>query len=143
MAVDSTTVFNNFHTSSTYFKLIKLTAFPSIKIKIDERHTKKSSFNIAHRAVIEGSPLTCHFTSFLRGLRSRRNSGETQQLDLTQGLSQPITARLFSTAVPFPALSILIILLDKCQIKSFENINNLIQAKLFCLKKFLREKPFI
>ena len=58
--------------------------------KIDLSRIKKSSLNtvLFHRAVIEGSPPTCHFTSFLRGLRSRRNSGETQQLDHSQGLSQ-------------------------------------------------------
>ena len=66
-----------------------LTAFPSIKIKIiDERRIKESSLSTAHSAVVEGSPPTCHFTSFLRGLRSRRNSGETQQLDHTPRLSQ-------------------------------------------------------
>ena len=47
-----------------------------------------SSLNTACSAVVDGSPPTCHFTSFLRGARSRRNSGETQQLDHTQGLSQ-------------------------------------------------------
>ena len=55
---------------------------------IDERRIKKSSFNTAHSAVVEGSSPLFHFSSFLRGLRSGRNSGETQQLDHTQGLSQ-------------------------------------------------------
>ena len=66
-----------------------LTVFPSIKKKkLDERHITNSFLNTAHSAVAEGSPPTCHFTPFLRGLRSRRNSGETEQLDHTQGLSQ-------------------------------------------------------
>ena len=55
--------------------------------KIDERRIK-SSLNTAHSAVAESSPSTFHSTSFSRGLRSRRNSGETQQLDHTQGLNQ-------------------------------------------------------
>ena len=142
-------------------------------------------FNTAHNAVIEDSPPTCHFTSFVRGLRSQRNSGETQQLDHTQGLSlssevndrekgkwdwqsplsklltlpsadkknsctaqrlhtndalslilyTPITAWVFSIPAPLPALSILTIFLDKCQMKSFEHINILNKVKLFCLKK--------
>ena len=49
-------------------------------------------------------------------------------------LFPPVTARLFSVAAPFLAFSILTILLDKCQMKSFENINTLIEIKLFCLK---------
>ena len=48
----------------------------------------KSSLNTAQCAVVDGSPSTCHFTLFKRGLRPQRNSGETQQLDHTQGLSQ-------------------------------------------------------
>ena len=47
-----------------------------------------SSLYTAHSAVGEGSPTICHFTSFLRGLRSQRNFDDTQQLDHTQGLSQ-------------------------------------------------------
>ena len=42
-------------------------------------------------------------------------------------LFQPITAWLVSIAAPFLALSILMILHDKCQMKSFENINILIK----------------
>ena len=66
-------------------------------------------------------------------------------------LFQPITAQLFSIYIPFPALSILTILLDKQQMKSFENINILIEVKFFswkkksfCLKKecHLKEKNF-
>ena len=49
---------------------------------------------------------------------------------------QPITSRLFPIAIPFPALSILTILLDKQLMKSFENINILIKVKVFCWKKF-------
>ena len=54
---------------------------------------KKSSLNTAHRAVVGGSPPTCHFASFLKGLRSRRNSGETQQLDHTQDMSKSSEAK--------------------------------------------------
>ena len=57
-------------------------------------------------------------------------------------LFQPITSRLFPIATPFPALSILTILLDKHQMKSFENINILIKVKLFCWKKFFFQKSF-
>ena len=45
-------------------------------------------------------------------------------------LFHPITARIFPIAIPFPALSILTILLDKQLMKSFENINILIKVKL-------------
>ena len=55
---------------------------------------------------------------------------------------QPITAPLFPIAIPFPALSILTILLDKQLIKSFKNINILIKVKLFCWKKFFFQKSF-
>ena len=41
---------------------------------------------------------------------------------------------LFSIAAPFPATSIQTILLDKCHLKSFEDIIVLIKMKLFCLK---------
>ena len=34
------------------------------------------------------SPPTYHYISYFRGLRLRRNSGETQRLDRNQGLSQ-------------------------------------------------------
>ena len=37
-------------------------------------------------------------------------------------------------AAPFPALSILTIPIDKCQIENFENISILIKVKFFCLK---------
>ena len=54
-----------------------------------------------------------------------------------------ITARLFSIAAPLPALSILTIFQDKCQMKRFEDINILIKVKLFCLKTlFFLEKSF-
>ena len=44
---------------------------------------------------------------------------------------------------PFPALSILMLFLDKCQMKTFENNNILIKVKLFCLKNvFFFEKSF-
>ena len=43
---------------------------------------------------------------------------------------------LFSIAASFPATSILTILLDKCYLKSFEDIIVLIKMKLFCLKMF-------
>ena len=55
----------------------------------------------------------------------------------------PITVRLFPIATAFPALSILTIPLDKCQIKSFENISILIEVILFCLKNFFLKKAFI
>ena len=61
---------------------------------------------------------------------------------LSSILFQPIAARLFPIATPFPAFSILAIPLDKCQIKSFENINILIEVKLFCLKNAFFEKDF-
>ena len=57
-------------------------------------------------------------------------------------LFQPNTARLFPVAIPFPALSILTILLDKQLMKSFENNNILIKVKLFCWKKFFFQKSF-
>ena len=50
-------------------------------------------------------------------------------------LFQSITARLFSIATLFSALSILTILLHKCQMKSFENINILMKEKLFFQKR--------
>ena len=47
-------------------------------------------------------------------------------------------------ATLFPALSNVTIFYDKCQMKSFQNINILIKVKLFCLKKrFFLEKAFI
>ena len=46
-------------------------------------------------------------------------------------LLPPIIARLFSIAAPFPALFILTIFLDKCQMKSFEDIHILLKVKLF------------
>ena len=57
-------------------------------------------------------------------------------------LFQPITARLFPIAIPFPALSVLTILLDKQLMKSFENINILIKVKLFVGKSFFFQKSF-
>ena len=50
-------------------------------------------------------------------------------------LLQPITARLFPIAAPFPALSILTIPLDKCQMKSFETIIIFYQSKTFLFEK--------
>ena len=47
----------------------------------------------------------------------------------------PITARLFSRAAPFSAFSIPTILLDKCQMKSFESISILIKVKTFLVEK--------
>ena len=55
---------------------------------------------------------------------------------------QPITARLFPIATPFPVRSILTILLDKQLLKSFENINILIKVKLFCWEKNFFQKSF-
>ena len=40
----------------------------------------------------------------------------------------------FSNSRPFSVLSILTIPLDKCYVKSFENINTWIKVKLYCLK---------
>ena len=57
-------------------------------------------------------------------------------------LFQPITARLFPIAAPFPALFILMIPLDKCQMKSFENINISIKVKFFVWKTFFFDKKF-
>ena len=53
-----------------------------------------------------------------------------------------ITAWLVSIAAPFPAISILMIVLDKCQMKSLENINILIKMKelLFEKNMFLKKK---
>ena len=60
-----------------------------------------------------------------------------------QSFHQPITARFFPITAAFPALFILTISLDKRQVKSFENINILIEVKLFCLKKlFFWRKVF-
>ena len=57
----------------------------------------------------------------------------------------PPQSKILATpvAIPFPALSILTILLDKDLMKSFENINILIEVKLFCWKKFFFKKVFI
>ena len=51
-------------------------------------------------------------------------------------LFSPITDRLFSINTRFPALSILSIFLDKCQMKSFEDIDISIKVKVFRLKTF-------
>ena len=48
----------------------------------------------------------------------------------------------FPITAPFPALSILTIPLDKCQMKSTENINILDEIILFCLKNFFFLKSF-
>ena len=53
---------------------------------------------------------------------------------LSSILFQPITAQLFTIATSFLALSLLTILLDKRQMKSFKNINISIKVKLFCVK---------
>ena len=58
-------------------------------------------------------------------------------------LFQPTTARLFPTASPFPALSVMTILFDKRQMKSIENINILIELKLLLKKNTFWEKAFI
>ena len=50
----------------------------------------------------------------------------------------PTTAGFFSRATPFSALSILTILLDKCQMKCFKSISISIKVKTF-----LFEKPFV
>ena len=64
-----------------------------------------------------------------------------------QILFHPIIARIFPIAIPFPALSILTILLDKQLMKSFENINILIKVlekvfekRLSCERKFFGKK---
>ena len=44
---------------------------------------------------------------------------------------------------PFFALSILMIFLDKCQMKSLENISILIKVKLFFGKRFYLKKKFL
>ena len=76
----------------------------------------------------------------------KKNSCTAQRLytndALTAILFQPITARLFPIATPFPTLSILTILLDKQLMKSFKNINILIKVKLLCWKKFMFQKSF-
>ena len=76
----------------------------------------------------------------------KKNSCTAQRLYTNDALSailfQPITARLFPIVTPFPALSILTILLDKQLMKSFKNINVLIKVKLFCWKKFMFQKSF-
>ena len=61
----------------------------------------------------------------------------------SRSLSNPFPANhcsVFPIATPFPALSILTILLDKHQIKTFENINILIKVKLFVGKSFFSKK---
>ena len=45
--------------------------------------------------------------------------------------------------IKFTVLFILTILLDKCQMKSFKNINILIKVKLFGLKKFFMWKRLL
>ena len=50
-------------------------------------------------------------------------------------LINPFPANLYSAfpiGAPFSALSILTILLHKCHMKSFENINISMKVKLFC-----------
>ena len=72
-----------------------------------------------------------------------RNSGETQQLDHTQCLSQSLEVndtQLFSIDAPFPALSVLMVFPDKCQMISFKDINILMKVKLFWLKNLFWEK---
>ena len=75
---------------------------------------------------------------------STKNSFSTERLytkdALLMILFQPITARHFLIAAPFPACPMLTIPLDKRQMKSFENINILIEVKLFCLKNFCFSK---
>ena len=58
-------------------------------------------------------------------------------------LFQPITARLFPIAIPFPAIFILTILLDKQLIKSFENDNILFKENFFIEKSFYLKKNFL
>ena len=58
-------------------------------------------------------------------------------------LTDPFPANRYSSfpiGTPFYALFILTIFLDKCHMKSVENINILMNVKLFCWKKiFLGE----
>ena len=71
------TVFmSTFHTSAIV-KIYQAHCIPFNK-NIDERRIKKSSLNTARSAVVKVSLLNCHFTSFLKGLKSQKNSGETQ-----------------------------------------------------------------
>ena len=58
-------------------------------------------------------------------------------MTLSNRPSLAITAWLFPIAATFLALSIRIIALDKCQMKSFENINIFIKVLVFCLKNVL------
>ena len=61
-----------------------------------------------------------------------------------QSFSSQSLLGFFLIATPFPALSILTILLDKHQVKSFENINILIKVQLFVGKSFFfSKKDFI
>ena len=64
----------------------------------------------------------------------KKNSFSIKRLYTYDALSSilfwPITAWLFPIVAPFPELSILTIPLDKCQMKSFENINILIKVKV-------------
>ena len=55
-------------------------------------------------------------------------------------LFSPNTARFFSTVASFPALSILTILLDKCQMKSFQNID--VKVNFFVWNTFFFGKNF-
>ena len=78
----------------------------------------------------------------------KKNSVSTKRLYTNDALSsilfRPVTTQLFRIAAPFPMFSILTILLDKCQMKSFKNINILIEVILFCLKNFFFwKKAFI
>ena len=74
----------------------------------------------------------------------KNNSCAAERLYTHDALSlihfSSITDRLFSTYTRFSALSILTIFLDKCQMKSFEDINILIKVKVFCLKTFFWKK---
>ena len=59
--------------------------------------------------------------------------------------TKPITTRLFSRAATFPALSILTIFLDKCQMISFKDIKSttfLFEKRLFW-KRLLFENKYM
>ena len=77
----------------------------------------------------------------------KKNSCTAQRLYTNDALSlilfSLITARLFSIATPFPALSILMIFPDRCQMKRFEDTKILTIVKLSGMKNSFFEKAYI
>ena len=67
----------------------------------------------------------------------------TQMMLSYQSFSSQSLLGFFPIAALFPALSIVKIPLDKCQMKLSENINILIKVTLFCLKNIFLENKLL